>query len=153
MLWRIFERASILVGCWFGMVWTGWSSIFSKHPFHSYSIHPFLKNSILVKSNKEFDQFRPQNNSCLYPFSMLTTLSQNNTIPRNLKLKGVATAESLASSSKCLTSCFISKTHPFRDCGALFLLHSGTLLLCHCHTLGLAHWEGYKHHLVLWKLL
>ena len=33
-IWRkVFKRTSILRGFWFGVVWTGWSSIFPKHPF------------------------------------------------------------------------------------------------------------------------
>ena len=34
MIWRkVFGRTSILVWGWFGIVWTGWSSICWKHPF------------------------------------------------------------------------------------------------------------------------
>ena len=39
MIWReVFWRTSILEGWWFGVVWTRWSSIFSKHPFRQVDI-------------------------------------------------------------------------------------------------------------------
>ena len=42
MFWtKVFVRTCILVGWWFGVVWTGWSSIFSKHP-HSAKLPFFL---------------------------------------------------------------------------------------------------------------
>ena len=48
MVWRtVFGRKSILGGWWFGVVWTGWSYIFPKHPIRQVSVlltsnHPFL---------------------------------------------------------------------------------------------------------------
>ena len=42
MFWtKVFVTTCILVGWWFGVVWTGWSSIFSKHP-HSAKLPFFL---------------------------------------------------------------------------------------------------------------
>ena len=35
IIWKqVFGRTSILVGLWFGLVWNGGSSTFSKHTFH-----------------------------------------------------------------------------------------------------------------------
>ena len=43
MIWTtVFERPSILVRWWFGMVWTRWSSIFPKHPFRQVAVILFI---------------------------------------------------------------------------------------------------------------
>ena len=43
MIWRqIFKRTSILGGWWFGVMWTGWSLIFLKHPFRQVFVLPFF---------------------------------------------------------------------------------------------------------------
>ena len=39
---NIFGRTSIMVGWWFGMVWTGWSFIFPKHPFRQLAVILFI---------------------------------------------------------------------------------------------------------------
>ena len=39
---KILGRTSILVGWWFGMVWTRWSFIFSQHPFHQLAFILFI---------------------------------------------------------------------------------------------------------------
>ena len=53
---------------WFGIVWTGWSSILSKHPFCHVTVILFIfyfksswwKNSLCIK---ELNQFRPPSSS------------------------------------------------------------------------------------------
>ena len=45
IIWpKVFGRTSILLGWWFGMVWTRWSSIFPSiySAYSRYPIHPFL---------------------------------------------------------------------------------------------------------------
>ena len=84
MIWtKVFGRKSIWVGWWFGMVWTGWSSILSKHPFRQVVCILFILfiKIILVENRehgKELHQFRPPSSRddlcllfCLYPSSMV----------------------------------------------------------------------------------
>ena len=43
IIWtKVFGRTSISVGWWFGVVWTGWSSIFSKHSFRQAALIEFI---------------------------------------------------------------------------------------------------------------
>ena len=47
MIWRkLFWENMVLGGWWFGVVWTGWSSIFPKHPFRQEAVF----NLFLFKS-------------------------------------------------------------------------------------------------------
>ena len=39
---KVFGRTFNLVGWWFSMVWTGWSSIFPKYPFHQVAVFLFI---------------------------------------------------------------------------------------------------------------
>ena len=49
MIWtKVFGRTSILVGWWLGMVWTRWSTVFSKHPFRPVA---FFYSSFSSKSS------------------------------------------------------------------------------------------------------
>ena len=94
MIWTInFGRTSILVGWWFSMVWTGWSSIFSKHPFQKVALILFILFFKIIleennsKCSKELNKFCPPNSSndlcllfCLYPSSMGPLQPANNSL-------------------------------------------------------------------------
>ena len=79
MIWtKVFGRTFILVGWWFGMLWNGWSSICSKHPFRQVVfilIYSFLQNhpggKRLPVGPSPNQQRRPLPILfCLYPSSM-----------------------------------------------------------------------------------
>ena len=90
---KVFGKTSILRGLWFDMVWTGWSSIFSKHPFQKVALILFILFFKIIleennsKCSKELNQFCPPNSSndlcllfCLYPSSMGPLQPANNSL-------------------------------------------------------------------------
>ena len=83
IIWtKVFRRTSLMVGCWFGMVWTGLSSIFPKHPFHQVAASLFIlffKSSWwkIASAARNWIHSVPPNSSdnlyllfCIYPSSM-----------------------------------------------------------------------------------
>ena len=83
MIWtKYLGKPSIMVGWWFCKVWTGWSTIVSKHPIHQVAFFLFILffKIILVENiycGKELNQFRPlKSNDDLCLFFFLYALIQ-----------------------------------------------------------------------------
>ena len=148
------------------IVWTGWSSIFSKHPFSQlslYSIHPCLQSSLGGKYLAlQLNQFHPPNSSddlclifCLYPSSMDTIIDFSGWggddehysggrgwgAPGSGRSAGPGTAWPASYSISCITHFLTSITH--------ILTYITQFLICRTHFLTyISHFLTYITHIL-----